>query len=506
MRIQPAIGLALGCAGLLVAILVGAAPSGAPADPVGPPSIVLISIDTLRADRLGAFGGAGGLSPNLDAFAAEATVFTQTYSQAVQTAPSHTSLFTSRYPSEQVGSDRQPYVPPGMPLLAEVLQLYGYHTGAFVGGADLSLYRALNIGFDAYETSIDFGSLWHTSPLALQWLDALPDDDAPFFLFVHGYDTHSRYLKPTPFGYAHADRSFEGPGQRAVRTTTERIIDGVLYRDFAPLLWSYEMFLRPRLPENREQTKKMALAMTDDPDPLSAEDAAVIAGVYDGAVGYADTMFGLLMASLQDRGVLDEAYVIVLSDHGEQLGERGIYGHCCEANDEETHVPLMIRAPRGEGAGRRVDGFVELVDVMPTVLELAQAREPATMRGRSLTAALRGEPFVGRPYAFTEGTETMRVVSMRAPEVRLSYVGLSATSALLPDLIAAAPLESRGFQLDGAGAGGVPAARQAELRGALVDWLRGLSPPPIQGKGKKKAMPSELKQALKEHGYWDLPE
>ncbi len=479
---------------------VGCTGAAAPTQRTGPPPIVLISMDTFRADRLGAYGNPDGLTPNLDTFAREAVVFESAYSQAVQTAPSHASLFTSRYPSEEVGSDRMPFVPPDMPMLAELMALYDYETGAFVGGGDLSPYRGLTRGFDAYEATSDFASFYHTGPQALAWLDKLTAD-APYFLFVHGYDTHSRYLKPPPYGYAHADARVKGHGQRAVRTSTERIVDGVLYPDFNALMMSYEIELRPRSEAGKANMAALASEELEETIEVSDKDLAFIGDIYDGAVSYADTMLGLFLAALQERGVLDEAVIVILADHGEQLGEHGLFGHCCEANDEETHIPLMVRLPGGEGGGRRVEGFVELVDVMPTILELAGATPPARIHGRSLAPALRGVPFEARAFATTEGTEMMRLVTMRGAEGRLTYMGLSPSSPLLGDIVEAARLDGPGF----VASEGMSPATRARMRTDLVGWLRQLTPPP-QDAGSSGVMPEALKKSLREHGYWDVQE
>jgi arylsulfatase len=477
---------------LLAAILAACSPE--PASRAGPPPIVLVSLDTFRADRIGAWGNPDGLTPNLDAFAAEATIFTSAWSQAVQTAPSHTSAFTSRYPSEQVGADNAPFAPPDQPMLASLLKLYGYATGAFVGGADLAKYRGLDVGFDVYTPSRDFGGLFHTAPGALAWIDGV-DRDAPWFLFVHGYDTHSPYLKPPPVGRMHTASPAPEVGVDAVRAGSERIIDGFLYDDFLPLVLSFDREVRPRSPRGRDRMAEMTAG--DDSMPVSDADLDFVRDVYDGGVSWADAQFGLLMAALQARGVLDEAVVVVMSDHGEQLGENGLFGHCCEVNDAESHVPLMIRMPGGAGGGRKVDGLVELVDLMPTLLEISGVTPPAGMRGRSLMPAIRGEPFAGREVALTEGTETLRTVSVRGPTGRLTYLGLSATSPWLADVVEAARLDGPGF----VATDGLPAPDREALRTSLVTWARSLV---RSGKGTRGEMPAALKQSLREHGYWDV--
>ncbi len=466
--------------------------------PVATPArmpIVLISMDTLRADRVGAYGNPNGLTPNLDKFAAEAVVFDHAYSQATQTAPSHASVFTSRYPSEQAGIDYQPILMREHPTLASVLSLYDYQTGAYVAGGDLSSHRNLMQGFASYGSGPDFGSLHHTTPLATAWLDGL-DRSRPWFLFLHGYDCHARYLKPTPFGYLHADLAYKGVGQELARTATERLIDGMVYKEFAGMLRAHTTVLRPRSEDGRAQLAEI-IGEHDKPVPVEQADLDVIRGAYDGAVAYADAMFGIAMADLEARGVLDQALIVVFSDHGEQLGERGLFGHCCGAEEEETRVVLMARMPRGDRGGRHVDGLVELVDVMPTLVELAGGTIPARVRGRSLAAAIRGEPFEGRPYAHTEGNQLTRLVTVRGPAGRLSYTGLYTVAALLPDMLSTASLTGPGFTTSV----GLPESEREPMRQELLTWLASLDPPPSR---RSAPLPESLKKSLREHGYFDV--
>ena len=464
----------------------------------GPPPIVLISIDTLRPDRVGAYSPrTSTLTPNLDAFADEAVVFDHAYSQAIQTAPSHASVFTSVYPSEQTGADNQTVLDASHPTMAQVLEAYGYKTGAFVAGGDLSPHRRLNRGFGVYESPRDFGSFYHTTPRAMAWLDHI-DLSSPYFMFVHSYDVHSIYLKPTPFGYLHADVTYDGAGQVAARTATERVINGFMYPDFDGLLDAQVNLLRPWAAASKAEVA-WKLSTGEVPIPVTPRDLEHVGQMYDGAVSYADAMFGALMAGIEQRGQLDRAIIIVMSDHGEQLGEQGIFGHCCGIGDEETHAVMMVRLPRGEHGGRHVGGFVELLDVLPTVADLVGARAPADIDGRSFAAAVRDEPFQGRPYAHSEGSQLYRVVSVRGPEGRLTYAGLPPSSAHLPGIVAAARLDGPGFL---ASAGLAPEGRRA-LREEMVGWLKSLTPPPD---ARSAPLPDSLRRSLREHGYFEVAE
>jgi arylsulfatase A-like enzyme len=462
----------------------------------GPPSIVLISLDTFRADRLGVLGNPDGITPNLDRLAGESTLFTAAHSQATTTGPSHGAVFTGRYPTELFGRGRDIHLDPSRPTLATVLGLYGYQTGAFVGGADLSVEFGLGEGFSTYRAPVDFGSLWHTAPLALSWLDAQPAD-APFFLFVHGYDTHSSYLKPDPYGYLFARADYTGTGAVAVKGSTEQVFDGWLYGDLRAPAQLFGAMLRPRSPLGRERLLALDRAQGDQPQPFSEADGAHVRAVYDGAAAYADAQVGLLLAGLQERGVLEEAVVVVMADHGEQLGEQGLYGHCCGAEDAETHVPLLIRLPGGAGGGRRVDAVVELFDLAPTLLELAGATRPAEMKARSLVPTLTTGAPPEDTFALSFGGLGFPFTSARSAAGRLTYAGVPAWLPLAADYVAAARLAGPSFTRSA----GLSEADAAPLHDALVARLRGLSPSP---QAAPAPMSDDLKQELRSHGYWDV--
>ena len=174
-----------------------------------------------------------------------------------------------------------------------------------------------------------------------------------------------------------------------------------------------------------------------------------------------------------ERGWLDRATIVVFSDHGEQLGEDGIFNHCCGVGDEESHVVLMVRPPGGV-KGRREDGIVELVDVMPTLLELAGATPPAGIHGRSFAAALRGEAWTGRDVAWTQGGPAMRQLGARTATGRLIWSGVPSSSPFAAPMLAAASLPGPGFTSD------LPAADQDKLRAAMVAFLPTLALPPTR--------------------------
>lgn len=466
-------------------------PTGAP--PAEHPDIVLISMDTTRADFLGPWGNPDGATPNLDRFAREAVVFTQAYSQSTITNPSHTSLLTSRYPSEFAGEDRPPVLGADKPLLGQVLGAYGYRTAAFVAGGDLSPSMGLTGGFAEYWSSIDFGSLYHTAPKALEWLDAQPAAE-PRFVFVHGYDAHAPYLEPAPWGFAFIGGKLPGNARHTLHTPAVQIVDGRVFRTSQGLQAAEDARLRYRDAEGRAMTAKLA----DDLDAakLKQRDLDALRHAYEGGIYYGDMELGKLLAGLRSRGELDRAIVVVIGDHGEQLGEHGIFGHSNGVGDEETHVPLLVRLPGGKLGGTRVDGLVGLIDLMPTLLELVGVTAPAGIHGHSFAAALRGEPFAGDPAVYTQGDAGLRAVSARTTHGRLTWTGLFAGSTALPKLLTAVPLDSPGY-----GEGDLPVAERAPVRDGLVAWLATLTPSPLTPAATP--LPESLKAELRAHGYFD---
>lgn len=417
--------------------------------------VIVVSLDTLRADRLGAYGSTRGLTPALDRFAAESVVFDRAYAQANETLYSHASLFTARYPSEIDVLDGAFRLPAATPTLASVFADAGWSTAAVVAGGHLSAAFGLGLGFDSYDDATSWGSLRDTGSRALRWLDQR--DDRPFFLFVHGYDTHDRYLKPPPFGYLHADPAYGGVAGALIRApgATSAVVHG--HATSSPDAVGDLALLHPRF------GAEPVTGVEPDAPPLTDADVAQVSGAYDGAVAWADASFGVFIAGLDARGLLDRTAVVVLSDHGEELGESGSFNHRFTLSDAAVHVPLMVRLPGGRGGGTHVTGLTELVDVAPTLWGLAGVQAPAGVRGQ---ARLDGDAHASgeRRVAYSEGG--LRLLSARDDAGRLTACGLSAENPMAADLLEVAPVDGVSLRYTGAGE---PAAT---LRAALVERLR----------------------------------
>ncbi len=453
--------------------------------------MLVVSLDTVRADRLGAWGNDRGLTPNLDAFAAQATVFAQAWAQANTTAMSHAAVFTGRYPSELGTPGPKFTLAPGAPTLAEVLGAYGYDTAAFTAGLHLGPGWGLERGFDTWRATSPLGSLWHTGPAAADWLQARGQDDDPWLLFVHGYDAHAPYADPAPYGLAWTERGYRGAAVNAVRRRigTELIFDGKIFGDDEMLGFLWDLG-RPRPRDAAGRAALADAAAHHRHEAFDAEDDAFVKGVYDGAVAYGDALFGWLMQRLEREGALENTVIVVLSDHGEALGEDGRYGHGDALHDAELHVPLMVRVPGG--IGRVVQAPAMLVDVLPTVLDHAGAVVPAGIHGHSLRAWTDGGAGPTHELTYAEGM--LRGVSVRGPAGRLSFTGLAANSPWLLPLAEASRDADPAWSVDTTAPAGP--GRDA-LRDGLLAWRRSLVL-----HGADAGPDAALVRQAREHGYF----
>jgi arylsulfatase len=426
------------------------------------PHVFLITVDTLRADRLGAYGSGRNLTPRLDALAETSLVFDQAYSTAPLTLPSVSSLLTGRHPSVTGVTSNLGIVPETLPTLASRLRSHGWRTGAVVSNFALRPVTRLDRDFDLYDDRLDRVELNRAHPervagetraAALRLLDELAAADGnPVFLWVHFQDPHGPYTPPD--GYL--ERTIE-----AARAEP----DG-----------------RRRLPL---ASSGSGLGAIPKYQVLGNErEAAFYRASYDAEVLYTDAEIGALLDGIEDRGLLDEAIVVFATDHGEGLGESNYwFAHREYLIDPLVHVPLMIRAP-GVAPGRRSD-LASLLDVFPTLLGLL-GLERGTGEGRDLLGD--GSEPSGLLVSTFEGSKPSRVaVVADGFKYTLSRTGEASQEDLrrLGD-------ESRNL------AGEQP-ERLASLR-ELLQVLRDQLPPRIGPSNRQT--PSDLEKArLRALGY-----
>jgi arylsulfatase A-like enzyme/Flp pilus assembly protein TadD len=290
-------------------------------------NIILITLDTTRADRMGFLGSQRGLTPNLDALAGKSVVFTQAYSQVPLTTSSHATILSGTYPQFHKVDYPSVPLPADLPYAPEILRKQGYHTAAFVGSIMMDPKGGapgFDRGFDEYDAgfhpprsgedryqSIDRRGA-EVVEHALAWIRK--NAGSPFFVWIHLYDPHAPYDPPEPY---------------ATRFRSEP---------------------------------------------------------YDGEIAYVDSVVGTFLEQLRVARLFDLSLIAVMADHGEALGEHGERGHGIFLYDPTIRVPLLFKMPAQNSAGKRIDDRVQLVDVLPTILEGVGVAAPKPLQGHSLIA------------------------------------------------------------------------------------------------------------------------
>jgi arylsulfatase A-like enzyme len=334
------------------------------------PDILLITVDTLRRDALSIYGGPESAMPGLDRLAREAIVFTDVIAPSSWTIPSFVGLFTGRHPLALGATGRDVVISRETPLLAELLRDRGYHTLAVAQNTMLAPDGGFARGFDVYDffaaTEETLRTADETTESALAWSRSVPA--APLFLWVHYFDPHSQY-RPAPEDA----------------------------RLFAPAAGEALDRFRVIAPEDSAQLAALRRAPPEKKDWIRA--------LYLGEVRAVDRAIAHLLAEWRARGRLENTLVIVTSDHGEEFLEHGALGHGHTVYDELLRVPLLMRFPQGRGADRRVRGQVTLLDLLPTILEVAggAAGEAPSLAGRSLAPALQVTRIEPRPEIAVAG-------------------------------------------------------------------------------------------------------
>jgi arylsulfatase A-like enzyme/Flp pilus assembly protein TadD len=298
------------------------------------PNVILITLDTVRADRMGFLGSKLGLTPQLDALASQGVVFEHAYSQAPITPASHATILTGTFPQYHGIRNFGDRLPPSVPFLPDILHAQGYHTGAFVGSIILDpkngFASGFERGFDVYNAGFHRQKTGERREASMQrrgevtlgyvldWLGQRKG--SPFFLWFHLWDAHDPYNPPEPY--------------------------------------------RSRFPN----------------------------APYNGGIAYVDSIVGKLLDYLRNQELYDNTLIAVAADHGESLGEHGELTHSIFLYDSTIHVPLLLKLPGNRFVGQRVKATASLVDLAPTVLEGLGQTAPPAMQGRSLL------PLIGYPH------------------------------------------------------------------------------------------------------------
>ncbi len=316
------------------------------------PNFIVISLDTLGANRLGCYGYERATTPAMDRFADRGVRFAATFTQSTWTAPAHMSLFTGLYPTTHGVTAPGTFVSRTIATFPELFQEHGYRSFAYMGGSPLSKYAGFARGFERFCFTGTNG-LELAVDMAEEQIEELGDQE-PYLIFLHGFDLQAPY--ETPGRYA---TMFQSPGAEPFDRTTRREMEG-----------------------------------GDVPDDMTPGHLRYLSDVYDGAIRRADGLLDSFFNFLEQRDELEHTFVVLLAVNGESFGANGRLGHLGRLDRECLHVPLLLAGP---GVDRGViNTNVGLVDLFPTLLELAGISRPS-VHGRSLATTLHGGGLLARP-------------------------------------------------------------------------------------------------------------
>jgi arylsulfatase len=365
------------------------------------PNILLITVDTLRADHLGCYGYARPTSPQIDALAGQGVLCERVFCAGIPTQPSYTSLYTGQHPLTHgiIAQGGTATLAPQAPMLPELFLKAGYTTCAL----DTLMRDRLWFG-RGYEYYIDPGlrrplrlavSCEQLNRRAIPWMHSHADE--PFFLFLHYWEPHAPYLPPEPYRQLFYSGNPTDPANQSLADWWRHPLGAL----------AQQTWLRT------------AEGLVSDVEYVKA--------LYDQQIRHVDDGIGALVAALDELGLAERTLVVVLADHGESLGEHGIFFEHHGLYDCTIHVPLLLRWPGRLPAGRRLPQIFQLHDVAPTILDAAGLPIPRAMEGQSLWGLLCGETQRGgREVAITPEcslqakwclrTDRYKLILARAPD------------------------------------------------------------------------------------------
>ncbi len=318
-------------------------------------NVILISVDTLRADHLGCYGYERNTSPNIDALASDSVTFLNTYSSSPWTLPSHVSILTSLHGVNHQVSYEDESMDPSIITLADVLRVNQFYCAALTGGGFVHAKYGFSKGFNSYSDEggiLRQDSAEHLFHATSRWLER--EKDKSFFLFLHTFQPHNPYACPYPYKTMFIEEDAKW-----------KHIDLQSYLGGKPGIF-------------KELTEK---------------ELQNIKGLYDGEIRYTDEEFiAPLIKKLKHMGLYDKTMIIFISDHGEEFYEHQGWGHGHSLYDESLKVPLIIKFPGSRFRGRRISNFVSLVDIFPTILdELGVSMRDLDIDGKSLFPVITGK-------------------------------------------------------------------------------------------------------------------
>jgi len=435
-------------------------------------NIILISVDTLRADHLGCYGYERNTSPHVDALASDSVTFLNTYASSPWTLPSHVSMLTSLHGVNHQVSYEDESMDPSIITLADVLRVNQFYCAALTGGGFVHAKYGFSKGFNSYSDEggiLRQDSAEHLFHVTSRWLER--EKDKSFFLFLHTFQPHNPYACPYPYKTMFIEKDAKW-----------NHIDLLSYLGGKPGIFK-------ELTEKERQNVK---------------------GLYDGEIRYTDEEFiGSLIEKLKHMGLYDKTMIIFTSDHGEEFYEHQGWGHGHSLYDESLKVPLIIKFPSSRFKGRRISNIVSLVDIFPTVLdELGVSMHDLDIDGKSLLPLIKGKKKEDRIFladvapnvlashipqkiSMNEGKEKL-ILNKKFSKEDLEFF-VSSPPALKPTEIYNLILDP-GEQQN-------IADEQAELANLIIQKINKIYREAKKRKTRKMEMNEELKKQLEALGY-----
>jgi len=492
----------------------------APSDPGPIRHVLLISLDTTRADHLDPYGAERPTTPRIAALADGGVLFEQVLSPAPTTLAAHTSIMTGAYPQAHGVARNGFNVNAENVMLAELLAAEGFHTAAFLGSWALHSSFDFNQGFDTFDESFDVRAFEEEGAAhdqdqrgADQVTDALlahvdQVEAERMFLFAHYFDAHQPYEPPAPHG-----QPFLRPGQ----------IQKAAGRDIAFAVGNHSQRILGRsLTVSHLITHGLYRPLVEQADGEARSFDRDLANLYAGEVAFVDLQIARLLGGLAERGILQDALVILTGDHGETFWEHGdVWNHGLWVYETTVRVPLIMSFPDGRGAGTRIPMPVSTIDIVPTLCDLLGVDQPDRVEGVSLVPLLAGET-IERGPVFSQATQPLSrkveqhtiwpnqfkpkaIRSGRWKYVQAPYLASAGRSAQAmragPGLEQLFDLESdpgeQSNLLDGDLTSEAVAAH-SRLRAELEEWAAGADPLPSSFNSEQSV---EVNRRLRELGY-----
>ncbi len=431
-------------------------------------NIILILFDSIRADHLGCYGYKRAISPAIDKLADEGILFEQAISQSTWSLPSQCSILTSKYVPSHGVDDIYKRLPDSELTLAEILKIYGYETVAFTGGFWLASVFNSGQGFDLYFDNLTFGKIHETVPLAVDWLKR--HKDKKFFLLLQGFDGHSPFNLPKEYEEKYIDHSYNGIFKKLTldHTIGDRLNGGDFFLDY-----NYD--------------KKVK---------VTGRDIGYIVDNYDGSIAYADKCIGDLLKKIEEWGLKDNTIIIVTSYHGTPLFEHGIILRRQHGGvtDGTIRVPLIISHPQLKGIKQRIVSQVQLIDIMPTILNFAGIPVNHQAQGKSLVSLLENKAGPNfDQYAYANGykevavrTSTWKLIkrSKSAKEESFELYNLKNDPGEKSNLIDSHKIVAESFKIK------------------LNEWLKLTQVNPQRISRVPNYKINKIKEEMKKSGYW----